>query len=86
MWVVFAYILAGCNGNTATHGEHEHEPMNTRKDTTTITKGMTMNMRDMIMNMKRPEKDMPVKSRLRKHWRKRSDCRRLRLGRVLLPM
>ena len=25
MWVVFAYILAGCNGNTATHGEHEHE-------------------------------------------------------------
>ena len=25
LWVVFAYILAGCNGNTATHGEHEHE-------------------------------------------------------------
>ena len=25
MWVVFAYILAGCNGNTAAHGEHEHE-------------------------------------------------------------
>lgn len=24
MWVVFAYILAGCHGNTATH-EHEHE-------------------------------------------------------------
>ena len=21
----FAYILAGCNGNTAAHGEHEHE-------------------------------------------------------------
>lgn len=25
MWVVFAYILAGCGGNTAVHGEHEHE-------------------------------------------------------------
>lgn len=25
MWVVFAYILTGCSGNTATHGEHEHE-------------------------------------------------------------
>ena len=56
------------------------------QDTTTITKGMTMNMRDMIMNMKRPEKDMPVKFRLKKHWRKQSDCRRLRLSRVFLPM
>lgn len=44
------------------------KPTNTKKDTTTITKGMTMNMRDMIMNMKRPEKDMPVKFRLKKHW------------------
>ena len=25
VWVIFAYILAGCNGNTAAHGEHEHE-------------------------------------------------------------
>ena len=24
-WVIFAYLLAGCSGNTATHGEHEHE-------------------------------------------------------------
>ena len=86
VWVIFAYILAGCNGNTAAHGEHEHEATNTKKDTTTITKGMTMNMRDMIMNMKRPEKDMPVKFRLKKHWRKQSDCRRLRLSRVFLPM
>lgn len=62
------------------------KPTNTKKDTTTITKGMTMNMRDMIMNMKRPEKDMPVKFRLKKHWRKQSDCRRLRLSRVFLPM
>ena len=53
---------------------------------TIITKGMTMNMRNMIMNMKRPEKDMPVKFRLRKHWRKQSDCRRLRLSQVFLPM
>ena len=62
------------------------KPTNIKKDTTTITKGMTMNMRDMIMNMKRPEKDMPVKFRLKKHWRKQSDCRRLRLSRVFLPM
>ena len=48
--------------------------------------GRGMNMRDMIMNMKRPEKDMPVKFRLKKHWRKQSDCRRLRLSRVFLPM
>ena len=79
VWVIFAYILAGCNGNTAAHGEHEHEAHEHEKDTTTITKGMTM-------NMKRPEKDMPVKFRLRKHWRKQSDCRRLRLSRVFLPM
>ena len=25
VWVIFAYILAGCNGNTAAYGEHEHE-------------------------------------------------------------
>ena len=25
VWAIFAYILAGCNGNTAAHGEHEHE-------------------------------------------------------------
>lgn len=62
------------------------KPTNMKKDTTTITKGMTMNMRNMIMNMKRPEKDMPVKFRLRKHWRKQSDCRRLRLSQVFLPM
>ena len=97
MWVVFAYILAGCNGNTATHGEHEHEAHeheaheheeghdhdhegHDHEHEVNIVKPA------MIMNMKRPEKDMPVKSRLRKHWRKRSDCRRLRLGRVLLPM
>ncbi|WP_293665600.1 efflux RND transporter periplasmic adaptor subunit [uncultured Parabacteroides sp.] len=25
VWVIFAYLLAGCSGNTATYGEHEHE-------------------------------------------------------------
>ena len=25
VWVAFAYILAGCTGSTAVHGEHEHE-------------------------------------------------------------
>ena len=86
VWVIFAYILAGCNGNTAAHGEHEHEAHEHEEGHDHDHEGMTMNMRDMIMNMKRPEKDMPVKFRLKKHWRKQSDCRRLRLSRVFLPM
>ena len=61
-------------------------PMNTRKDTTTITKGMTMNMRDMIMNMKRPEKDMPVKISFKKALAEAVGLQTSKVGPGALPM
>ena len=83
VWVIFAYILAGCNGNTAAHGEHEHEAHEHEEGHDHDHEGHDHEHEG---HDHEPEKDMPVKFRLKKHWRKQSDCRRLRLSRVFLPM
>lgn len=86
MWVVFAYILAGCNGNTATHGEHEHEAHEHEEGHDHDHEGHDHEHEGHDHEHEEAGEGHAGETRLRKRWRKRSDCRRLRLGRVLLPM
>ena len=51
-----------------------------------LSYGMSFSGLFMFMIMSLMFMVMPVKFRLKKHWRKQSDCRRLRLSRVFLPM
>ena len=83
VWVIFAYILAGCNGNTAAHGEHEHEAHEHEEGHDHDHEGHDHEHEGHDHEHEETgEGHAGEISVLKKHWRKQSDCRRLRLSRV----